>query len=108
MTIVDLALSGELLGHIGITLCRVIIGFAIGSVIATVLGALTGYSVVMRELFDPLLQSLRNIPSLAWVPLFILWMGIYEPSKITLCSGSVLSGLSQSDERDSERRSQIS
>ena len=37
-----------------------------------------------RKLLDPLLQSLRNIPSMAWVPLFLLWMGIQETSKIAL------------------------
>lgn len=85
----DLALSGELFKHIGITLYRMTLGFLIGSAIATVLGALTGYSRLMHDLFDPLLQSLRNIPSLAWVPLFILWMGIYETSKILLIAVGV-------------------
>src|SRR5690606_33622939 len=42
-----------------------------------------------RELLDPLLQSLRSIPSIAWVPLFILWLGIYEASKITLIAVGV-------------------
>ncbi|NJP21814.1 MAG: ABC transporter permease [Hydrococcus sp. CRU_1_1] len=88
-TIRELALSGELFGHIGITLYRVALGFIIGSAIATVLGSLTGYSPLMQDLLDPLLQSLRNIPSLAWVPLFILWMGIYETSKISLIAVGV-------------------
>jgi sulfonate transport system permease protein len=38
---------------------------------------------------DPLLQSLRNIPSMAWVPLFLLWLGIQEGSKITLIAVGV-------------------
>lgn len=88
-TLWDLALSGELFKHITITLYRVTWGFLIGSAIATVLGALTGYSRLMHELLDPLLQSLRNIPSLAWVPLFILWMGIYETSKVVLIAVGV-------------------
>ncbi len=84
ITIVDLLSSGELFQHIGITLYRVVLGFIIGSAIATLFGALTGYSRIIHDFFDPLFQSLRNIPSLAWVPLFILWMGIAEPSKIAL------------------------
>jgi sulfonate transport system permease protein len=80
----DLAASGELLGHIEITLFRVIVGFLVGTAAATVLGALTGYSAWWRRLFDPMLQALRSIPSMAWVPLFILWLGIFEASKITL------------------------
>lgn len=88
-TIADLARTGELFGHIGITLWRVLLGFVIGSGVATILGALTGYSRILYDLFDPLLQSLRNIPSLAWVPLFILWMGIYETPKIALIAVGV-------------------
>ena len=88
-TIGDLALSGELFEHIGITLYRVFLGFLIGSAFATLLGSLTGYSRLIHQLLDPLLQALRNIPSLAWVPLFILWMGIYETSKIMLIAVGV-------------------
>lgn len=55
----------------------------------TALGALTGYSTACRRLLDPLLQALRNIPSMAWVPLFILWLGIQEGSKITLIATGV-------------------
>ncbi|KJH70218.1 ABC transporter permease [Aliterella atlantica CENA595] len=88
-TIWELLVSGELFNHISITLYRVALGFAIGTGIATVLGALTGYSRLLYELLDPLLQSLRSIPSLAWVPLFILWMGIYETSKVALIAVGV-------------------
>ncbi|WP_013321519.1 ABC transporter permease [Gloeothece verrucosa] len=88
-TIWTLASSGELFHHIGITLYRVILGFIIGSVMGTILGALTGYSEQIHDFLDPLLQSLRNIPSLAWVPLFILWMGIYETSKVALIAVGV-------------------
>lgn len=88
-TIGDLALSGDLFRHTGITLYRVVLGFLLGSAIATLLGALTGYFRLAYDLLDPLLQSLRNIPSLAWVPLFILWMGIYETSKVALIAVGV-------------------
>jgi sulfonate transport system permease protein len=79
-----LAASGELWGHIGITLFRVAAGFLVGTAVATVLGALTGYSQLWRRLIDPLLQALGTIPSMAWVPLFVLWLGIFEASKVTL------------------------
>jgi len=80
----DLWLTGELLGHIEITLLRVLLGFLLGTAVATVLGALAGYSVLWRRLLDPLFQALRSIPSIAWVPLFVLWLGIFEASKVTL------------------------
>jgi sulfonate transport system permease protein len=84
-----LAATGELLGHIGITLYRVFAGFLLGAAAATLAGALTGYSRTCRDLLDPLVQALRNVPSLAWVPLFILWLGIYELSKVTLIAVGV-------------------
>ena len=87
--IADLAATGELFGHIEVTLTRVFLGFLAGGAVATVLGGLTGYSRLWRELLDPLLQALRNIPSIAWVPLFILWLGIFEASKVTLIAVGV-------------------
>lgn len=83
-TIVDEATRGALLQHVGITLLRIVIGFALGAFLGTVLGALTGYFQWGFKLLDPTLQALRSIPSMAWVPLFLLWMGIQESSKISL------------------------
>ncbi|MBD2234471.1 ABC transporter permease [Phormidium tenue] len=88
-TILTMARSGELFRHVGITFYRVVLGFGIGTLVATVLGALTGYSRIAHAYLDPLLQALRNIPSIAWVPLFILWLGIYESSKVTLIAVGV-------------------
>jgi sulfonate transport system permease protein len=80
----DLAATGELWAHVAATLARVAQGFGLGVLVATVLGALTGYSATARRVLDPTLQALRNIPSIAWVPLFILWFGIFEASKVAL------------------------
>ncbi|WP_174732587.1 ABC transporter permease [Mesobacillus harenae] len=81
--------DGSLYGHVGITLYRIFFGFVIGVSAAVVLGALVGYAKTAEHLLDPLIQAFRAIPSLAWVPLFILWMGIAEPSKITLIAVGV-------------------
>jgi sulfonate transport system permease protein len=83
-TFADLARSGELQRNTLVTLARVAAGFGIGVAVATVLGAAAGYSPWVRRLLDPSLQALRAIPSIAWVPLFILWLGIFEASKVTL------------------------
>lgn len=88
-TVTALANEGVLLDHVVATLARVAIGFGIGAGVATLIGALTGYSSVYRRLLDPMLQSLRNIPSIAWVPLFILWLGIFEASKVALIAVGV-------------------
>ncbi|HXW22715.1 MAG TPA: ABC transporter permease, partial [Rhodomicrobium sp.] len=73
-TLAALAQSGELWLHTSATLGRVLGGFAIGAAAGTVLGAATGASDVARRVLDPTLQALRAVPSIAWVPLFILWL----------------------------------
>jgi len=80
----DLAASGELVEHLGVTGGRVAAGFLWGTLAATVLGTLTGYARPAQALLDPTLQALKAVPSLAWVPLFILWFGIFETSKVAL------------------------
>src|SRR4051795_10588180 len=84
MSTVGLVRSGELQTHILATMTRVLIGFAIGGVAGTALGMLMGASNLLFRLVDPSIQGLRSIPSLAWVPIFILWMGIFETSKLAL------------------------
>ena len=86
---VDLARTGDLQRNTLVTLARVAAGFGFGVIAATVLGAAAGYSPLVRRLLDPSLQALRAIPSIAWVPLFILWLGIFEASKITLIAVGV-------------------
>ncbi|CAN7372546.1 ABC transporter permease [Bosea sp. LjRoot9] len=88
-TLWGLAVSGELLTHVTATLWRVAAGFGLGAGVGTVLGALTGALPVARGLLDPTLQALRAIPSIAWVPLFILWFGIFEASKVALIAVGV-------------------
>ena len=85
----ELTRSGELLRHIAATLTRVAAGFGFGTIAGTLLGALAGYSALARRLLDPSLQGLRAVPSIAWIPLFILWLGIFETSKIALIAVGV-------------------
>ena len=88
-TFVQLAKGGELQSHALATLTRVLLGFGAGVIAGTIAGAITGYSTFASRLLDPTLQALRAIPSIAWVPLFILWLGIFEASKITLIAVGV-------------------
>lgn len=81
--------SGDLTFHAAATLGRVYAGFAIGAIAGTVIGAISGASALARRALDPSLQALRAIPSIAWVPLFILWLGIFEASKIALIAVGV-------------------
>lgn len=88
-TIMELARTGELTRHITATLTRVGAGFGLGVVAGTLFGAISGYWGLARRLLDPTVQALRAIPSIAWVPLFILWLGIFETSKIALIAVGV-------------------
>src|SRR5262249_33804638 len=88
-TFVDLSLTGELQAHTLATVTRVAAGFGFGAIAGTILGALAGYSALTYRLLDPTLQGLRAVPSIAWVPLFILWFGIFEASKIILIACGV-------------------
>ncbi|SNX74065.1 sulfonate transport system permease protein [Cereibacter ovatus] len=81
--------GGVLADHALATLGRVGAGFGLGVAAGTLAGALTGYSRLASRLLDPSLQALRAIPSIAWVPLFILWFGIFETSKIVLIAVGV-------------------
>ncbi|MEZ4726855.1 MAG: ABC transporter permease [Caldilineaceae bacterium] len=74
----------ELHIHIGASLVRVLQGFVFGSAAAIVLGLAVGLSREIESFVAPTLQAIRAVPSLAWVPLLILWMGIDEAPKITL------------------------
>lgn len=88
-TIITLFQDGSLWTHIGITTLRVFIAFILGSALAVILGSFVGLYKKAEQLFDPMIQAFRSIPSLAWVPLFILWMGIGETSKITMIAVGV-------------------
>lgn len=88
-TLVELWRKDDLALHIHATLARVAAGFVLGVIAGTLLGVLAGASGTARALLDPTLQGLRAIPSIAWVPLFILWLGIFEASKVTLIAVGV-------------------
>ena len=76
--------QGELGLHIAISVQRVLIGFAAGAVVGLAVAAVVGLSRAGDALLNPTLSALRAVPSLAWVPLLILWLQIGEESKVTL------------------------
>lgn len=80
----DLAERGLLGLYVLISTQRVLIGFAIGAVIGLVLGAIVGLSKLADGLLAPTVGALRAVPSLAWAPLLLLYLGFGEDSKVTL------------------------
>ncbi|MDP2709870.1 MAG: ABC transporter permease [Solirubrobacteraceae bacterium] len=83
---VDLAGRGLLSEYVAISTQRVLTGFAFGAGIGLALGAIVGLSRLGDILLAPTLGAIRAVPSLAWVPLLILWFKIGEESKIILIS----------------------
>lgn len=81
---VDLANRGLLFTDIGISTQRVLLGFAFGSAAGLVVGAVVGLSRWASLLTAPTIGALRAVPSLAWVPLLILYLGINEDQKVLL------------------------
>ena len=80
----DLAISGELLVHSLVSLYRLVLGFAVGTLIGLSLGVIVGTSKFAEKLFAPTIQFLAPIPPIAWIPLLIILLGIGEASKIGL------------------------
>jgi NitT/TauT family transport system permease protein len=78
--------SGELPADAVSSLYRVAVGFAIGTCLALPLGLLMGASRVAYGYFNPLLQILRPIPPIAYVPLAMLWFGLGNPPAFFLIS----------------------
>ncbi|NNT95341.1 ABC transporter permease [Stutzerimonas nitrititolerans] len=83
-TLYVLAQSGELWRHVSASLLRVAAGFVIGAGLAIAIGTWVGLSRRAEAYLEPTFQALRAIPSLAWVPLLLLWLGIDETPKIVL------------------------
>ena len=80
--VVRLTAGGELWSHVGSTVGRVAIGFSTGAALALLFGLPAGYFARLRGLLEPVVEILRPIPPLAMLPLFIVWFGIGEVSKV--------------------------
>ncbi|WP_084187871.1 ABC transporter permease subunit [Mycobacterium paraffinicum] len=80
----ELLRRGELWPHLQASLLRVSLGYLIGSAVALALGSLVGLSLTARRVLAPTVAAFRTVPSLAWVPLLLLWFGIDETPKVLL------------------------
>lgn len=76
--------SGEISRSLAASLYRILLGFALGSIIGLVTGLVTGTSALMDRIGTPIINALYPIPKIALLPLFILWLGIGELSKVTI------------------------
>ena len=70
--------------HIYTSLYRIVVGFFIGSAIGIIMGLFIGWNKNVRNILEPLVEFIRPMPPLALIPLFILWFGIGDKSKIVV------------------------
>ena len=86
----DLLQRGELIGHIGDSIKRVLIGFLLAVSIGVFLGSLMGFKTAIRERLKMIIVLLRPVPPFAWIPLGLIWFGIGEAEIIMVI---VISGV---------------
>lgn len=88
--------EATLLQHLGASLGRVFAALVLAVAIGIPVGLAIGASTVGRGIFDPLLEFLRPIPPLAYLPLIIIWCGIGEPSKVLVIAIAMLAPIALS------------
>lgn len=76
--------SGELSRSLAASLYRILLGFVLGGIIGLIIGLVTGTSALIDRIGTPIVNALYPIPKIALLPLFILWLGIGELSKVTI------------------------
>jgi ABC-type nitrate/sulfonate/bicarbonate transport system permease component len=77
-------LSGDLVLNLGVTLYRGLLGFAIAAVAGVIIGILIARHTAARWFFDPIVSIGFPMPKIAFLPIFMLWFGLYDTSKVTM------------------------
>jgi ABC-type nitrate/sulfonate/bicarbonate transport system permease component len=78
------AASGDLAANLGQTLYRVMLGFVIAAASGVALGILIARNAAARWFFDPIISIAFPMPKIAFLPVFMLWFGLYDLSKVTM------------------------
>jgi sulfonate transport system permease protein len=89
-TLHESATSGELWGHLQVSLLRVLGGFAVGLIGGLLLGVAMGLSPTVKDYLYPSFKAFSQVPVLGWLPLLMLLVGIDEALKIILISKAAL------------------
>jgi ABC-type nitrate/sulfonate/bicarbonate transport system permease component len=77
-------IGGELWINLGVTIFRALTGFVIASIGGVALGAMMSRNKVVRWFFDPIISVGFPMPKIAFLPIIILWLGVYDVSKISV------------------------
>ena len=78
------AIGGDLWLNTGVTLYRAIVGFLIAAILGVALGMAMARNRIMRWFFDPIISVGFPMPKIAFLPVIILWLGLYDISKISM------------------------
>ncbi len=76
--------SGEIVRHAGLTLYRALVSFLIASVLGVFLGTMMSRKKWVRWFFEPLVSVGFPIPKISFMPIFILWFGLYDTTKMIM------------------------
>jgi ABC-type nitrate/sulfonate/bicarbonate transport system permease component len=79
-------ITGDLLINTGVTLYRALAGFLIGTIVGVVLGMAICRNRLANWFFDPIISVGFPMPKIAFLPVVMLWLGVYDMSKITMIS----------------------
>lgn len=82
--LIDMIQDGEIGVSLAASLYRILLGFFLGSAFGLLVGLVTGTSALADRMVNPIVNALYPIPKIALLPLFILWLGIGEVSKVTI------------------------
>jgi ABC-type nitrate/sulfonate/bicarbonate transport system permease component len=82
-------LNGNLVYNVSITLYRTMMGFALAALSGVAIGILMSRLATVRWFFDPILSIMLPMPKIALLPVFMLWFGLYDSSKISIVAFSV-------------------
>ena len=83
-TAIPMLMSGEIISDVTISMTRVLVGFATGSLAGVVVGVLLGRIRLLHDLLDPIIELLRYLSPTAMIPIAVIWFGIGELSKYFL------------------------
>jgi NitT/TauT family transport system permease protein/taurine transport system permease protein len=81
---IPMAQSGEIFRDIGISLLRILVGFALGSALGIAMGVVLGRVKLLHDVLDPIIELLRYLSPTAMIPIAVIWFGIGEASKYFL------------------------
>jgi len=81
--------NGNLPTNMLASIQRVLIGFFLGAALALILGAMAGWFKWWGWILNPIIDAIRPIPALAYIPLVIVWVGIGEPSRLIIIALAV-------------------